>query len=74
MIRDDYDQVDVDAPIPYTITAKGRRDLELAIAEEQMAHCAHAWEVDLGRGFICRRCGAEQLPRRSSIPSYVHRK
>lgn len=72
MIHDDYDQVDVDAPIPYRLTAKGRRDLELALAEEAMSRCSHQWEVDLARGLVCRWCGSETKPRKlQSIPGYL---
>lgn len=75
MIRDDFDQVDVDKPIPYRLTAKGRRDLQLAIAEEQFLNCEHDWKVDLARGLVCRRCGVETMPRKlESIPSHLGRR
>jgi hypothetical protein len=72
VIQDDYDQVDIDSPIPYTITAKGHRDLQFALAEEAMLRCAHQWEVDLAVGLVCRLCGAETVPAKlGSIPSYI---
>lgn len=72
MIRDDFDQIDIDAPIPYTVTAKGRRDLRQALDEEAMSRCAHQWEVDLARGLVCRLCGTETMPRKiGSIPSHL---
>lgn len=72
VMRDDYDQVDIDAPIPYTVTANGRRALQLALAEEAMARCSHQWEVDLARGLVCRWCGLETTPRKlQSIPSHL---
>jgi hypothetical protein len=72
VIRDDFDQVDVDAPIPYTITAKGHRDLQFALAEEAQSCCSHDWKVDLARGLVCRSCGAETQPRKlQSIPGYL---
>lgn len=72
MMRDDFDQVDIDAPIPYTITAKGRRDLAFALAEEAQTRCSHEWEVDLHQGFVCRRCGDVATPRKlQSIPTHL---
>ena len=72
MMRDDFDQVDIDAPIPYSLTAKGRRDLELAIADELVDNCQHDWRVDLHRGLVCRNCDTETRPRAlGSIPAYL---
>jgi hypothetical protein len=72
MMRDDFDQLDIDTPIPYHVTPRGRRDLQIALAEEAMSRCSHQWDVNLERGLVCRWCGAETTPRKlQSIPSHV---
>ena len=72
MIQDDFDQVDVDAPIPYRLTNLARRELAAERAMERVASCAHDWRVDLGRGLVCRTCETVTKPRKlGSIPSYL---
>ena len=72
VIRDDYDQVDVDSPIPYTLTPKGRRDLAAALLEEAVQRCTHEWLPDIALGVVCRRCGEVARPRKTqSIPAYL---
>lgn len=63
--------VDIDAPIPYSLTPKGSRYLESCQLQELQQHCEHDWKVDVSVGLICRRCGAEASTRRQSIPSYL---
>lgn len=67
----DHVHVNIDAPIPYTLTARGRRECaELRLAEVQ-DFCEHDWQVNLRIGLVCRRCGAEASVRRQSIPAYL---
>jgi hypothetical protein len=63
--------VDIDAPIPFTVTDKGRRQLRLMQLEDLELDCKHEWEVDLRIGLVCRHCGAGRSTRRQSIPSYL---
>jgi hypothetical protein len=56
--------MDLDAPIPYTVTAKGRAALELALIEDAIRDCHHHWSIDPEHGVMCANCGFEQRPRR----------
>lgn len=68
---DDSGQVDVDAPIPYRLTARALRELAEWRAEESFPPCPHEF-VWHGHGRLCLNCGEEQrFPRETSIPSYV---
>lgn len=58
--------IDIDAPIPYTLTAKGREALELAAVEDTMAACRHDFIVDLDVGMVCRLCTFECAPRKGA--------
>lgn len=62
---------DPDAPIPYTITAKGRLDLQIALLEEKLPKCKHDWRYEAG-DLVCLLCGDEKgLKRPDSIPGYL---
>lgn len=74
MIQDDYDQVDVDAPIPYVLTRQAHRELAVWREEEANACPVHDWKFEHG-GAVCQNCnrfasvGSEQ-----SIPGYLHQR
>jgi hypothetical protein len=67
------DEIDVDAPIPYVLTAQGHREVAEWRLSQKIDTCAHRWRV--ARGVLeCDLCGTERdLPRSSaqSIPSYL---
>lgn len=77
----DVADLDCDAPIPYTVTARGRRELQelkldrsIASYEQIGAGCDHAWAMDRG-ALVCRNCGAaRQFPRAYGIPGHISRK
>lgn len=65
------DELDVDAPIPYRLTARALRELAEWRADEAFPPCPHefVWQAT---GRICLNCGEEQhFPRTPSIPSYL---
>jgi hypothetical protein len=73
MTGDQADQLDIDAPIPYKLTALGRRDCAEIRADELVNACSHTWHV-VGGSLECLNCQIERpLPRSSSqnIPSYL---
>jgi hypothetical protein len=63
--------LNVDAPIPYVLTEKGRRDLAMALADDAIGRCAHKWEWCNG-GLKCTRCAHERdIEIEHSIPAYL---
>lgn len=67
------DDLDVDSPIPYTLTALGRREVAFWRLEEQLSSCAHRWRLHHGQ-LECDLCGVErEIPKQTgqSIPAYL---
>jgi hypothetical protein len=72
VIGDGQAEVDVDAPIPYKLTALGHREVAQWREERRVADCHHEWVVDFGRGLVCRGCQTVTTPRKlGGIPSYL---
>jgi hypothetical protein len=56
---DDWDdELDVDAPIPYTLTSLARRELAAWRLEVENPCRSHIWRVK-GRQLVCDECGDE---------------
>jgi len=67
----DTPDLDVDAPIPYSITESGRRALEFAVSERRVGFCEHRWEHHVGT-MVCQKCGLDRpVPRDTGIPSHI---
>lgn len=66
------DELDVDAPIPYVITARGLRDLQEWRDEAEFPDCPHEWALD-GYELRCQNCNrAAPVPGRQNIPAYLN--
>lgn len=73
MTADELGDLDVDSPIPYTLTALGHREVSIWRTEEQLETCAHRWRFR-HKQLECDHCGLErELPASSgqSIPAYL---
>jgi hypothetical protein len=74
MIRDDFDQVDIDVPIPYVLTKLALRELAQLRDEEANQCPAHEWKFE-PRGAVCQNCGrCAEVGGGQSVPSYLHPK
>ena len=72
MIRDDDDQVDIDVPIPYVLTALGHREVVAFRAERDSSCVKHEWKYERSRGVaVCQNCGRAAQHSSESIPSYL---
>lgn len=72
MIRDDYDQVDIDAPIPYLLTTRAHQDLAEWRREEADRCPSHEWKFENG-GAVCQNCNRwASVGSDQSIPSHLH--
>lgn len=60
--------LDVDKPIPYTLTALGRRTCEEIRARVLESDCNHHWHPNLRCGLKCCECGDEASVKRSNRP------
>jgi hypothetical protein len=65
--------LDVDAPIPYTLTSKGRLDVLELRNEERQAVCDHKWEIHHGNA-SCWLCDKTIAMSRRSDTLPVKRK
>lgn len=72
MSVEDIDQVDVDAPIPYQLTALARRELA-QLRDAEANQCPnHEWKFEQ-RGAVCQNCGrCAEVSGGQSLPSYLH--
>lgn len=74
MSVEDIDQVDVDKPIPYVLTALARRELQELRAAEANPCPTHEWRFE-ERGAVCQNCGrVAAVSGGQSIPNYLHPK
>lgn len=76
MYGDDFEETDVDAPIPYVLTPLARRELADWRLEERLAYCRHVWGFG-GDRLECQKCGLERVFPASggrSVPQYLDRK
>lgn len=65
------EEIDVDAPIPYVLTALALRELQQWRDEENFPPCPHEWE-SCRLGLHCINCGTTKVISTSpSIPSYL---
>jgi hypothetical protein len=72
VIRDDFDQLDIDSPIPYELTEQGRIDLAEALFEDRCRDCRHDWHMDSCGELYCVICGdVRTLVRGRSIQSHL---
>jgi hypothetical protein len=63
--------MDVDAPIPYVLTARARRELQEWRDDEDFPDCPHEWLWDRG-GMRCQNCTRRQpVSTHPAIPSYL---
>lgn len=71
-VVNDTPQLDVDAPISYSLTALAKRELEWDRLEQKFSYCPHEYRIDRGQ-LSCRLCDmVKDLPRGGyGVPSYL---
>lgn len=72
--RNDTPDLDVESPIAYAVTEKGRFAVEFAEAQERVGFCEHEWQR-YANEMVCCRCGLDRpLQNGPSIQGYAPRK
>ncbi len=71
VIPDDPDELDVDAPIPYVLTALGHRDVQELRSSAEDDCPQHEWKFER-RGAVCQNCNRwASVGADPSIPAYL---